>query len=156
MTVLTPVECRIRRTLVERVRNAEAGRPEDACLTYSELGIAIDPDGDDRGMSRPPFRTMFPALGHVSMYEVEHGRPMLSALVVSQNGREPGPGFAELARQRKILVGGDDVAFWHAELERVVLFWTADDPTVALDAVVDRLLRELVSLKAAVRHLAAS
>ncbi len=32
------------------------------------------------------------------MYEVEHGRPMLTAIVVQEETRHPGTGFAKLGR----------------------------------------------------------
>jgi hypothetical protein len=106
-------------------------------------------------MSRPPFRTMFPALGRVSRYEMEHGRPLLSALVVSQDKREPGDGFVQLARELGLPVQ-DPGTYWDEELREVVRFWSAHDPVLLLDAAVDRLMGELGEIKAAVRHLGGS
>ncbi|MCX5373918.1 hypothetical protein OG613_37880 [Streptomyces sp. NBC_00015] len=152
MITLTSTERDIHRILSVRAREADIAKPHEACLTYKELGLLIDPEGLNTGMSRPPFRTLFPALGHVSMYEVEHGRPMLSALVVAQDSRVPGPGFVELARHLQLPVNDPDT-YWDEELSEVVRFWSAHDPVLLLDAAVDRLMSELGAIKAAVRRI---
>ncbi|MFF2203932.1 hypothetical protein [Streptomyces sp. NPDC058145] len=127
-------------------------KPRDACLTYKELGLLIDPKGRNPGMSRPPFRTLFPLLGNVSRYEVLHGRPMLSALVVAQETRVPGPGFVELARHLELPVRDPD-AYWEEELSEVIRFWSAHDQVLILDAAVDRLMGEISAIKAAMQRL---
>ncbi|KJS57070.1 hypothetical protein VM98_03145 [Streptomyces rubellomurinus subsp. indigoferus] len=152
MITLTTDEQKIHRVLLDRARAADPAKPQDACLSYKALGLQIDPDGVGTGMSRPPFRTMFPALGHVSMYEVEHGRPMLSALVVAESSHTPGAGFAELARHLKLKVENDET-FWQQELERTIRFWSAQDPILLLDAAVDRLMGELQVIKNSLRRL---
>ncbi|MFF3963027.1 hypothetical protein ACFYZI_15805 [Streptomyces griseorubiginosus] len=152
MITLTSTERFIHRVLSARAREADVTKPREACLTYKELGLLIDPEGLNTGMSRPPFRTLFPALGHVSRYEVEHGRPMLSALVVSQDSQVPGPGFVELARQLQLPVHDPDT-YWDEELAEVVRFWSAHDPVLLLDAAVDRLMTELGLIRAAVERL---
>jgi len=98
---------------------------------------------------------MFRALGHVSMYEVEHGRLMLSALVMKQDSGTAGPGFADLARHLKFDVQ-DEEAFWKRELEEVVRFWSAKDLVLLLDAAVDRVMEELKQIKAQLRKLGAT
>ncbi len=152
MITLTPNEQNIHHVLLDRARTADPVSPTDACLSYKALGLLIDPEGTNSGMSRPPFRTMFPALGHVSMYEVEHGRPMLSALVVSESSKAPGAGFADLARHLNLKVEDDDT-FWQEELGRTVRFWSAQDPVLLLDAAVDRMMGELQTIKHALRRL---
>ena len=152
MITLTSTERNIHRVLSVRARDADIAKPREACLTYKELGLLIDPEGLNTGMSRPPFRTLFPALGRVSAYEVEHGRPMLSALVVAQDSRVPGPGFVELARQLRLPVENPET-YWEDELREVVRFWSAHDPVLLLDAAVDRLMTELAEIKAAVRRI---
>ncbi|CAL9640348.1 hypothetical protein SUDANB176_06329 [Streptomyces sp. enrichment culture] len=152
MITLTPAERDIHRALSTRAREADPAKPLEACLTYKELGLLIDPEGGNTGMSRPPFRTLFPALGNVSRYEVEHGRPMLSALVVNQDSRVPGPGFVELAQQLQVPVGDPDT-YWDEELREVVRFWSAQDPVLLLDAAVDRLMAELDAIRTAVQRL---
>ncbi|MEU0965812.1 hypothetical protein ABZ357_10410 [Streptomyces sp. NPDC005917] len=151
MITLTPVERDIHSHLLMLAKEGDPANPAgSACITYKGLGKAIDPEGRNPGMSRPPFRTMFPSLGHVSMYEVEHGRPMLSALVVSQETGTAGPGFAELARHLQFEVE-DDEAFWRRELQETVRFWSANDPVLVVDAAVDRVLEELKQIKALLR-----
>ncbi len=51
-------------------------------------------------MSRPPFRTLFPALGRISAYEAEHGRPLLSALAKAPH--EHSPGFRGAPRLKSV------------------------------------------------------
>ncbi|MEU3346062.1 hypothetical protein ABZ723_13875 [Streptomyces sp. NPDC006700] len=152
MITLTPAERDIHRVLSNRAREADPAKPREACLTYKELGLLIDSEGRNTGMSRPPFRTLFPALGNVSRYEVEHGRPMLSALVVAQDTRVPGPGFVELARHLELPVNDPDT-YWEEELSEVIRFWSAHDPVLVLDAAIDRLMGELGAIKAAIQRL---
>lgn len=90
MIKLTPFEHRLRNVLVRRAQAADPVDSRSACITYTDLGLAIDPQAVVRyPMTRPPFRGLGEALGHVSMYEAEHGRPLLSALVVEQESRRP-------------------------------------------------------------------
>lgn len=66
-------------------------------------------------------------LGDVSRHEHEHGRPLLSTVVVHKSGdMQPGPGFFELAKS----LGHefDDVEkFWIQELKRVWKYWSGRD-----------------------------
>lgn len=143
------------RLLRDRARSATHADPIPALITYGELGRLADPDGTWRyPMSRPPFRGLNEALGHVSMYEVEHGRPMPTALVVSVDHQKPGDGFAKLARHLGFTVD-DPEKHWTAELERTVDFWSADDPVLVLDAAMDRVLSELAVIKQRLRTRAA-
>jgi hypothetical protein len=68
-------------------RRACAGSPDCAhlaCIHYRDLGVLIDPEQAWHSpMSRPPFRGFNDALGHVSQYEFEHGRPLLSCLATA-------------------------------------------------------------------------
>ncbi|MET9677264.1 hypothetical protein ABZY68_29850 [Streptomyces sp. NPDC006482] len=152
MIRLTPVERDLHRALSTRARETDPAKPAEACLTYKELGLLVDPEGTATGMSRPPFRTMFPALGNVSAYEVEQRRPLLSALVVAQSSGTPGPGFVEMARYLGVTVR-DPEAFWEEEVAAVVRFWSTYEPVLFMDAAVHRLERELAALRAAVAKL---
>lgn len=155
MITLAPAERDIHRALLTIARSADPASPADACVTYKELGLLIDPDGVSTGMSRPPFRGgLFSALGNVSVYEVERGRPMLSALVVRQDSGTAGPGFADLARHLRFDVQ-DDEAFWRSELEKVVRFWSAEDPVLLLDTMADKVMAELHQIKAQLHKLTA-
>jgi hypothetical protein len=108
MTTLTPFERSLQRTLMQRARSADPNEPRDACLSYTELGNEVDPESASHyPMTRPPFRGLNEALGHVVKYEFEHGRPLLTALVVAQDTGMPGPGFAGLARDLGFVVNDD-------------------------------------------------
>ena len=64
-------------------------------------------------------------LGEISEDEHGHGRPMLSALAVSEAGM-PGPGFWTLARRLGKTVGDGtttEVQFWAAEQAAVYTTW---------------------------------
>ena len=175
MITLTPFERELHRALLGRVRNVRGTDPESALTThpavfgsdhsprgidpesvvttYVALGQEVDPEGASTfPMTKPPFRGLNEALGHVSMYEVEHGRPMLSALVVNADTRKPGDGFAKLARHLG-LEAKDDDDFWRSELGRVVEFWSADDLVLVLDAALDRVMEQLSDIKAALRRV---
>jgi len=122
-----------------------------ACLTYSELCDQVDPDHASKyPMTVPPFRGLNEALGHVSMYEAEHGRFLLTALVVNAGDRRPGPGFARLGRHLGFSVIDED-AFWRRELEGVVRLWAANDIVLVLDAAIDRITEDLQTIKRLVR-----
>jgi hypothetical protein len=152
MITLTPFERRLRGHLLTIARGYPLNPGNPAGITYRDLGVLADPDGGrasgPQPNTRPPFRGLNEALGHISMYEVEHGRPMLSALVVNAETGKPGEGFARLAEHLGIQVDDSEV-FWQAELAEVVDFWSslANDPTRAIDAAVDSLYEEVRSLR---------
>src|ERR1041385_36829 len=86
MISLTPLEQRLRLPLIRRAPSADPGNLSQTCISYKDLGQEIDPvHASHYPMTLPPFRGLNEALGHVSMYEFEHGRPLLSALVVSED-----------------------------------------------------------------------
>lgn len=154
MISLTRTERDIRRVLVNQARGGVAA-PESRCLTYEELGKAFDPRGEylhSYPMSVPPFRGLGEALGHISMYEADHGRPLLSSLVVRKAERTPGPGFGDLARHIGFEVSDDD-EFWKSEVRETVEFWSDDDPTRFEDARHERVMRELVTIKRLLRAM---
>ena len=66
-------------------------------------------------------------LDEISRHEHEHGRPMLSAVVVHGEGGEaagvPGQGFFTLARDLGLQQDEDDVTFFARELGRVHDEW---------------------------------
>jgi hypothetical protein len=98
VVVLTDKERLIWRELRARATSGNAEAPTPACLRYSELGRLVDPDRTwHYPMSRPPFRGLNDALGHVSQYEYEPNRPLLSALVVTAETDRPGAGFSQFA-----------------------------------------------------------
>ena len=62
-------------------------------------------------------------LGEISEDEVRRGRPMLSSVAVSVNGK-PGPGFYGLARDLgRLESDSDDPVFWEQELMATYRAW---------------------------------
>jgi len=62
-------------------------------------------------------------VGLVSKNELEQGRPMMSAIVVSVSGR-PGDGFFDWARELGQLSENEDKeSFWIAECKRIYKEW---------------------------------
>jgi hypothetical protein len=155
MISLTVFEHQLRTQLRRLAAAADPAHPLECLTTYGALGEALDPEGSRASGSqpntRPPFRGFNEALGHVSMYEVEHGRPMLSAIVVNKETRSPGPGFASLGRHLGFVIEEDE-AFFLEQLSAVIEFWTSDDPTVAIDAALEVVMAELSAIKAIVRR----
>lgn len=151
MIELTRHERIVWQLLRDRAQSADPTDPTPALITYRDLGRLADPDETWRfPMSRPPFRGLNEALGHVSMYEVEHGRPMLSALVVNADHQSPGAGFTKLAEHLGFVVD-DPHQFWLSELQRIADFWSAGDLVLVLDAAMDRVLSELAAIKQRLR-----
>ena len=64
-------------------------------------------------------------LGEISEHEHAHGRPLLSVVVISQEGNKPGEGFFTLARQLGLYAGPDEDTYSNAEIRRV---WAAWEP----------------------------
>jgi hypothetical protein len=59
----------------------------------------------------------------------------------------PGDSFTRLSRHLHIPFD-EETTFWKAELQRLVQFWSANDPTLALD----RIARDLTAIRAALRQ----
>src|SRR3954447_13635131 len=90
-------------------------------ITYSDLVARV------RSLKIPPHsHALATMLGEISSAEHECGRGMLSALVLSKDGGEPGSGFYSLAERL-----GRDVSdrerFWLAEFNRVHADWAVDE-----------------------------
>ena len=62
-------------------------------------------------------------LGEISQYEHDHGRPMLSAVVILQEWNMPGQGFFTLARELGLHPRAEDIEFFSNELNRVHQAW---------------------------------
>jgi hypothetical protein len=139
MMTLTAFERSIRAALVVRAREA-GGDATVAPLTYGDLDRIL---GSERRAGDPalkwPRTEFFEALGHVSMYEVEHGRPVLTALVVTKDAGLPGPGFEKLARHLGFDLAGGADQFWAQEVEEIVDFWGSDPALAALDRATEML-----------------
>ncbi|MFD9078134.1 hypothetical protein [Streptomyces erythrochromogenes] len=154
MLTLTPVERDMQRLLRSLAQAGDPADPLSACISYKAFAQRIDPHGLDPYTSRNQMHGLFPKLGHISVYEHQHGRPLLSALVVAKATGRPGDGFAELASQLGF-EAAEDAEFWEHQVAQVVRFWSVDDPIMVMDSAMDQVLKELGSIKRTVRRLAA-
>ena len=138
MIALTEFERRLRWQLLTLAPCFPLSPDLPAGITCWELGVLADPSGERASgpepNTRPPFHGFGEALRRISMYEVEHGRPMLSALVDRAEGGEVIDDLPLLAEHLGLQVDDPDT-FRHAELVRVVDFWlsVASDPTRVKD-----------------------
>ncbi|MFD5200224.1 hypothetical protein ACFWM7_08695 [Streptomyces sp. NPDC058375] len=154
MLALTPIERDMHRLLRSLAQVGDPADPLSACIGYKEFVQRVDPHGLDPYTSQGQMRGLYPKLGHISVYEHQHGRPLLSALVVRKATGRPGDGFADLAAQLGF-EAADDPDFWEHQVARAVRFWSADDPVLLMDSAMDQVMKELGSIKRAVRRLAA-
>ena len=101
--------------LREALTDAAAG---DRTVTYQEvgnlIGFSMANDGERYRLAH--------LLGEISRLEDEHGRPLLSAVVVQKETGRPGTGFFELARERGRTVVDEDEYFVQ-ELQAVYAHW---------------------------------
>lgn len=114
-----PMNRLLRDRLVEVAR---AGKT----MTYSDAAAIVD-----LSMRNPHHRRLLGQhLGAISEFEVDHGRPMLSVVVVHKGEQHVGSGFLQLGEElgRKRAVE-DDQSFEVRELYRVHDYWRthADD-----------------------------
>lgn len=150
MLTLTTFEKSLRRILVARAR-ASNGTRARGLITYGELGDQLRPlhrTGDPA--LDYPFGGFYEAIGHVSSYEVEHGRPMLSALVIAKETGTPGPGFAKLATHLGFEFA-DAEEFWADEVDEVLWVWGDDSGTEVIDRAVELLDDRMRSIRRALR-----
>lgn len=156
MIGLTAYERRIRSNLIELARSADPTDVDSALVTYGDLYDAVPPEqpSDSKpGRGQSWMGPLSKALYHVSTYEHEHGRPLLTALVVHKGDGRPGEGFAKLVRQLRSDAGDDDRAIWETEVFAVLSFWSDGDPTRGQDAALELILRELSAVKSRLRAL---
>lgn len=62
-------------------------------------------------------------LGEISIFENEHQRPLLSAIVVLKGSKKPGSGFFGLAESLNLFDGQDRNRFSRDERDRVWAHW---------------------------------
>lgn len=154
MITLTPQERAIWRELRTLAGGLTITDAEEHCISYKQLGRRVDPNGVwHYPMTRPPFRGLNEALGHVSKYEAAHGRPLLSALVVNDITRKPGDGFAKMATTDLGRDATDPDEFWREELARVVAFWATDDQVLRNDTAMGQVLTDLAAIKRQLRQI---
>jgi len=154
MTMLNPAEERVRRILIERAKKTDPQSPRQALITYGDLCGAADPD--QAYWRGPRYRGIGSALGHVSTYEHEHGRPLLSGLVVQKMTMRAGDGFAaDLGRGLGFdIPPGGESRFWVEEVEKIVRYWTGpgkdaavSDPVGEARARLTAVMSELDSIR---------
>jgi len=103
-----------------RDRLIEVARLE-RLITYSEL---VSECGLDLDLSLQRDRTEIGrVLGDISKYEVENGRPRLSAIVVNQSSSMPSEGFYNYAKELNIHTGEADEIFFAREVRKIYDHW---------------------------------
>jgi hypothetical protein len=123
---LSPNEQRVRAFLISKAKQADLDRPASAKIEYQQLAKAIDPD--ERYWAWPRFRGLGEVLGNVSEFEHEHGRPLLSALVVQAGTHQAGDGFYKALLQNRLniqLPPDQARVYWREEIKKVVSYWNA-------------------------------
>ena len=146
MITLTPAEKSLRAYLIGLAR-----QDEDWLRPYGRVAEDTDPEHDpkDRRHARLKKR-----LFHISSYEVEHGRPMLSALVVRSVDYRPGKGMYELARGLGRMRAEDaDLEWWNAEIGELRRYWAAQPDEPMKDAQFDAIMAELAAIKRMIRGM---
>jgi hypothetical protein len=137
---LRPIEGRLRDILVEQAMKADPSQPFKATITYGELCKAVDPE--QHYWRYPRFRGIGQAIGRISVLEHEHGRPLLSALVVQAGTLQAGDGFAELGRNLGYQIQpGQERAFWRGQVEAAVSYWSRPGEEQAVDSDRTTLIR---------------
>ncbi len=156
MISLTLRERRIRRILIGRAQ--AAADPSEALIFYKDLYWAVPPElptNSYPGNGQAWSRELATRLYHISTYEHEHGRPLLTVFVVHQSDGRVGDGFIKMARGLGHKVD-DEQAFWAAGLAAVVDFWSDADPTRTGDALLERVMGELQVVRSRLRALEAT
>ncbi|MGO8687227.1 MAG: hypothetical protein ACLQT7_08625 [Candidatus Dormibacteria bacterium] len=138
MLTLTPFERSLRALLVEHLRDA-GGDQDKALITEEDLDarIASRPRHGSDAL-RPPHDRFFQALSHICIYEDEHGRPLLGAIVVVESTRRPGDWFQRLTGHLGFETTG--TRLWSDELDALIDLWSwqlAPDTLVIAD-IIDR------------------
>jgi hypothetical protein len=86
---------------------------------YSEIAPLAGLD-----MSNPDDRNKIgEILDEISLFEHEHGHPLLSTVVIHKDNNMPGQGFFKMARRTGVYRGTDDFMFFVNELRRVHDYW---------------------------------
>ena len=154
---LSTLEERVRAFLVSRARQADPDRLASARIEYQQLGKAIDPQ--EQYWAWPRFRGLGDVLGNVSVFEHEHGRPLISALVVQAGTHQAGDGFYKGLLHKRLgiqLQPHQERAFWREEVRKVVTYWNAahdeeePDTQAKILALITKIEGELKEVRALV------
>jgi len=152
---LSPLDQRVRAFLISRARQADPDRPSSAKTEYQQVGKAIDPQ--EHYWSWPRFRGLGDVLGNVSVFEHEHGRPLLSAIVVQAGTHQAGDGFYKGLLHRRLgiqLPPDEERAFWREELRKVVTYWNAEPSEEESDTQA-KVLALLTKIESALKEVRA-
>jgi hypothetical protein len=152
---LSPLEQRVRAFLISRARQANPDRLASARIEYQELAKAIDPQ--QQYWAWPRFRGLGDVLGNVSVFEQEHDRPLISALVVQAGTHQAGDGFYKGLLRKRLgiqLEPDQERAYWREEVRKVVTYWNAapgeeqPDTQAKVLALVTRIESDLKEVRA--------
>jgi hypothetical protein len=152
---LSPLEQRVRAFLISRARQADPDRPSTAKTQYQELAKAIDPQ--QQYWAWPRFRGLGDVLGNISVFEHDHDRPLLSAIVVQAGTQQAGDGFYKGLLQKRLgihLTPDQERGFWREELRKVVTYWNAapgeeePDTQAKILALITRIESDLKEVRA--------
>jgi hypothetical protein len=120
---LSSIEERVRLYLIERAKLGNPSAPSSSKVAYGTLCSAIDPE--QRHWAWPRYRGIGETLGRVSSFEHQHGRPLLSVMVVQTATWKPGEGFIGIAKGLGFHIPpGHEREFERHQLEEVVRYWT--------------------------------
>jgi hypothetical protein len=123
---LSALEQRVRAFLISRARQSDPDRVSTARIEYQELAKAIDPE--EHYWSWPRFRGLGDVLGNISVFEHDHDRPLISALVVQAGTHQAGGGFYKGLLRNRLgiqLPTEEERPYWRAEVRKVVTYWNA-------------------------------
>jgi hypothetical protein len=149
---LDAVTERVREYLISRAQAADPARPFAAVVTYGDLVDEADPE--HAYFAWPRFRGIGEVLRRISTYEHQHGRPMLSALVVRKQTRQAGDGFAVLGRELgEHIQEGEERSFWRSQVEAVVRQWSGQDGAQETPDVRELLAQAIATIEEARRLL---
>jgi len=108
-----------------RDRLIQAASQEDAFVHYDEVAEILGLSSERLDHST----VMNQELDAISTFEHQHGRPLLTAVVVHKEDLCPGSGFFKMAKRNgKQKPDEDDDAFFIAELRRVRQHWRTGNP----------------------------
>ncbi len=152
---LSAVEQRVRTFLISKARQADPDRLASAKIEYQQLAKALDPE--EHYWAWPRFRGLGEVLGNVSVFEHEHNRPLISALVVQAGTHQAGDGFYKGLIRKRLgieLPPEQERAFWREEVRKVVTYWNAapgeeePDTRARVLALITRIANDLEDVRA--------
>jgi hypothetical protein len=121
MITLTPIEERIRQELISFVK---IGDSRKSFVRYKPLAEKVNiPFGNEYERS-----LLYGMLGNISRYEFEHGRPLMSVIVVNDE-YAPGKGFFTLAKSelKKQKPDEDNDKFALTERKALFDYWKSNE-----------------------------